>query len=1040
MKQVNFAINSIQEFSNALDSLISLPEYKDACDLVALVSLGNENFTFTEEISRIYKERGIKGKLCGFTAYGNVCNGEYLNEQSIVTFFIFSDCRVSVTLYDIDKINLKEAALDYSQKLDADADIKCVQIFLNFIQIENGEDFITNLSFKNKDIKFAGGATSRCKGDFTPMFLFHNEEIVTKGILLIAYSGKDLFVKLKVEQGWIPVGKEHQITKLTSSKRVSEIDGMSVTELYKKYFGIEDNEYFAANARSFPWLIERDGLHLARGLGYFDEDKNIVLFCDIQEGEKFFFSFGSMVRILERTALYSRKLIPLQMEAIYLSICSYRKEYFGDEEQTEINYFKEACPSVGGTAVAGEIATYGGKVRVLNCSTVILSMREGLPEQEKICCNLPPLVKLDGEIPIMDRVYSLLKNTAKEYAEMREEEKERELQKRIEIERAANLAKSAFLSSMSHEIRTPISAVLGMNEMILREETNPKILEYAENIHNAGNALLSLINEILDFSKIEAGKMEIINDKYSLSSLLNDLLVMIDVKAKDKGLTLSFIIDSEIPDELIGDMNRLRQVLINILNNAIKYTEKGSVRLNASFKKVSDKETELTFHIVDTGIGIKEEDLPKLFSPFERIEEKRNSHIEGTGLGMSITKRLLDMMGSRLEVSSVYGSGSDFFFTVKQEVSNWAPVGDFAKKAKEKNKRLRLSKKLFTAPSAKILVVDDTSMNLTVIKNLLKRTKIQVTTCLSGKESIEACKKDKFDIIFMDHRMPVMDGSEALQKIRELGDETLNKDTPIIVLTANAVSGVKETFLAQGFNDYISKPIDPNELEEIIRKWLNADKVIDSNKETNYGSLLKRATAFKENDSFFSKISEIEEIDFDSGLKFSGSRESYKELLKEFALTANDTIQLIEKLLQEGDIKNYTVKVHALKSSARLIGAKELSEKAACLESCGDKGDREQIESKNGDLIFTYKNIVLKINEAISQSSNSKLPEMSIEELKEAYRGIRECLEAFDFDTADFIRESIEKHEIPAEEKERFEKLRVRLIQVDRDGALQILN
>ena len=395
-----------------------------------------------------------------------------------------------------------------------------------------------------------------------------------------------------------------------------------------------------------------------------------------------------------------------------------------------------------------------------------------------------------------------------------------EEQKRIADE--ANRAKSSFLANMSHEIRTPINAVLGMDEMILRESAEKNIRSYANDIQSAGRTLLSLINDILDFSKIEEGRMEIIPTQYELSSVINDLVNMSEPRARKKGLRLEIDVDENVPHILYGDEIRIKQVALNLLTNAIKYTEEGSVTLSAGFKKEDEENILLSFKIEDTGIGMKEEDMDRLFSPFTRIEERRNRSIEGSGLGMSIVRQLLELMDSRLDVESVYGQGSKFSFDIRQKVINWEPMGDISDRFAKESGNAEAYHESFHAPDADILVVDDTEVNLSVFVNLLKQTKVRVDTAGSGKKAISMAGEKSYDIIFIDHMMPDMDGIETLRRIRE----DKGPGEPVcIALTANAVSGAREMYLDAGFTDYISKPVDGKRLEDMIRKYLPADKV-----------------------------------------------------------------------------------------------------------------------------------------------------------------------------------------------------------------------
>ncbi|MBQ3790835.1 MAG: response regulator [Lachnospiraceae bacterium] len=525
----------------------------------------------------------------------------------------------------------------------------------------------------------------------------------------------------------------------------------------------------------------------------------------------------------------------------------------------------------------------------------------------------------------------------------------RELSEAAQQANQANEAKSYFLSTMSHDIRTPMNAILGLNEMVLRDSRDDNIRMYSESIRSAGSTLLGIINDILDFSKIEAGKMEIINVDYSVASLLNDLVNMVQKKAEDKGLSLDLNIDRDIPMTLNGDEIRIKQIIINVLSNAVKYTQQGTVTFSVHARKLPDKPDSvmLGVSVADTGIGIKAEDLDRLFVAFERIEEKKNRNIEGTGLGMAITQKFLDMMGSHLTVESEYGKGSVFSFELEQKVVKWEPIGDFEEAFRRSLSERMDYREKFTAPEARVLVVDDTPVNLTVFVNLLKRTGLKIDTAESGDEGIALFSREHYDVIFLDHMMPGKDGIETLREMKTLTD-TPNTGTPIICLTANAISGMREMYTKAGFDDYLTKPIDAERLEMMLLQYLPGDKV----------TLVADADGDDtDEDALPDLLYHLEEIDPGAGLSYCGDGESYMDALMIYLGGAEKKADEIEKYWAAGDIKNTTVKVHALKSSSRSIGALKLGEFAARLEEAGNSGDQETLEKELGELLARYRQL-----------------------------------------------------------------------------------
>ena len=641
-------------------------------------------------------------------------------------------------------------------------------------------------------------------------------------------------------------------------------------------------------------------------------------------------------------------------------------------------------------------------------------------------------IKAKDEIGVLyDALVRAFDNTNAYIANL---EREKQLETELAAAKAATKAKSDFLSAMSHEIRTPINAVLGLDEMIIRESSEPEIQKYAVDIENAGKSLLSIVNDILDFSKIEAGKLEIIPVNYGLASMVNDLINMISKRVKDKNLSLIINVDSSMPNLLTGDDVRIKQCILNILTNAVKYTAKGSVTLKINGKKDGIDHILMTVHVIDTGIGIKKEDIPKLDSAFQRIEEERNRTIEGTGLGLNIVKNLLSLMDSKLEVQSEYGKGSDFYFTLRQRVCDWKPVGDVNEMYERSLLDMAAYKECFHAPDAKILVVDDTELNLTVVKGLLKQTGIQIDTALSGHATLELVAKNKYDVIFLDHRMPGMDGIETLHAMKALATN-LNAEVPCIALTANAVSGAKEMYLEEGFNDYLTKPVESKNLESLLLKYIPKEKI-----KKNSDDVFQSENSDIKNEDVTERFKDVSGISIEDALKFTGDPDVLEQTLCVFYDDIDSKSSAIENYAKQEDVRNYTVLVHALKSSARLIGALELSELAKKLEEYGDKENLQEIQLQTPHLLELYRSYKKNLAPLCEKVIDGNREEISITKYEEALSAVKESVIAFDFDTADAVIKMLEDYKIPLQKEQQFNELKHAVQVVDRDLILSLLN
>lgn len=615
---------------------------------------------------------------------------------------------------------------------------------------------------------------------------------------------------------------------------------------------------------------------------------------------------------------------------------------------------------------------------------------------------------------------------------------------------AANEAKSAFLSNMSHEIRTPLTAVLGMNEMILRECADEAIVNYAENIQTAGNVLLGIINDILDFSKIEAGKMEIIPVDYEMASLINDLVNMIQTRLDEKGIEMKLAFDKDIPNLLHGDETRIKQCITNMLTNAAKYTEKGTVTFSMSYTKIPEEPDYIMLRVSvkDTGIGIRKEDMSKIFMKFDRIEEERNRHVEGTGLGMAITQNLLNMMGTLLEVQSEYGKGSEFYFSLRQKVVKWDPMGDYVSTYRKSISEHGKYKERFIAPEARVLAVDDTEINIQVFQNLLKKTKIQIDTATSGDAGIALAMEKKYDIIFLDHMMPKKNGVETLKELKALEGHP-NVDTPVVCLTANAISGMREKYLSLGFDDYLTKPIHSMRLEEMLIAYLPEEKVFlkQSAEEEGTEVLETDGTDVETGtENFVSKETAVLKengIDVEAGIKNCGTPASYRQILRIFFQSIRQNHAELERLYQKGNWSEYVVKVHAVKSSARTIGAADFGEQAQALEDAGKRGDVAYIRDKHPKLLSGLMAMLEVLEEVCTpQEGYGKRKDgeaLNPEKISLWHERLRNAARLMDADEIEAVLSEMEQSSLPEEEKEIYEQVKERCDEFDYEGIGEVL-
>lgn len=595
----------------------------------------------------------------------------------------------------------------------------------------------------------------------------------------------------------------------------------------------------------------------------------------------------------------------------------------------------------------------------------------------------------------------------------------------------ANRAKTNFVSNMSHEIRTPMNSIVGITEILLRSRHSPKEQEYLLNIQSSGRVLLTIINDVLDCSKMEAGKMQLFDEPYDTCSLFHDLRISMENRIGHSGLELIYDIDQDIPCKLKGDMGRIRQVIINLVNNAIKYTEKGSVRFSVHVRQKNTDKVMLYYEVADTGIGIRKEDQKILFDAFQRVEMDRNRYVEGTGLGLTISQNLVNMMGGVIEVESEYGKGSRFFFTIEQTIIDPTPVSAVNYNGQKDNVTEKEAECLFIAPEAHILLVDDNELNLVVAKELLKPLWMQIDTAENGLQAVKMVRGSQYDLVLMDHMMPVMDGIEAAKAIRALPEDKYQK-LPIIALTANAMVDARKEFLNAGMNGFVAKPIDFARICNQLKLWLPKDLVRDVPKEE-----AKKLLADDLSDREIQPEDPQMGFSFEEGVKHCGSKAALMKTIRIFYRTIDSKANKIEQCLKEGLISDYVIEIHALKSSALLIGAVPLSEAAKELEDYGKQGKTEVLEEKTPDVLTLYRDLKNILRPYAEKEEDAK-KEFSDGEWITALQQIHQCIEQFDLDGVDQIMEQLEEYQVPECIRESMDQLRVYVADVSLEEIMEL--
>ncbi len=966
----------------------------------------------------------------GCTTAANV-HGAELTESDIMIICVVFEKETTHFIYNqigVDEIDSEKMKVMIDHICSKYKWVKAFEMLCT-MPVMSAEYFVDSMEYlSNRLIIFGGGAINR-QIDVSENWVFSTgNPISSNSFVVIAYGGEELSFFQKTIIGWRPLGKEYKITK--ADKNVLQlIDDIPPFEAYSKYLKIDNDKSFLMNSTEFPLLCKtKDGAVALRTGMVCNSDGSIDFAAQIDNFDTARLTYGSQDNILKDAYEATKEMAQFGPEVIHAYSCFGRKQFLEENCVIDIRPFA-ALGTLNGFFTSGELVSNGeGHFVHHNETLVVVGMKEGQTAPIK---NYPTLAK-DVVVPLNRRLVNFIQAATAELAEANTQLEGLVAQveeKRLEAD-MANRAKTEFLANMSHEIRTPINAILGFDTMILRESKNDDILHYAFDIHSAGENLLTIINDILDLSKVESGKMEIIPIKYELSSLLNDTLNMVRMKGEEKGLDVRLDIDHELPAWLFGDDVRIRQILVNLLNNAIKYTEKGSVTLKLRGDRDGD---DIVLHasVIDTGSGIKSEDMDRLFEKFRRIEEGKNRNVEGTGLGMSITVMLLGLMNSKLDVKSVYGQGSEFSFDLRQKIEKDTPIGNIEDRV-EKATLVNLNSGAFKTPNATLLVVDDNSMNRKVIISLLKGICKNIDEAESGPECLTLTEQKKYDIIYLDHMMPEMDGIETFHRLKESATN-LNKETPVIMLTANAITGAKEEYLSEGFDSFLSKPVEPKKLEASLKTYLPKEMIVITDE------------VAPEPESDTEDKPTIDGIDYDYALSRLLTKENVTDAMTSFVkLAANERNFLSEKCAAIKScsdpenlcalVKDYEIKVHAMKSTAALIGALSLSALARVLEHAAKRGNNALVVNVTDSFLEEWDDITAKLKDYLGTDSTQKNP-FDKEKFIEGLNKISEALPMIDIDAADAAMKEISTYELSADIAKLFETLDGAVTNIDLELA-----
>ncbi len=1071
MKQKTYEVTNKSQLEALSEDLDFCRLYEEANTVVAVIFASRCTEEVADSSAQVLREMFPKVQTVGMSLYGTTTLNAIRYMR--VSFLFLDHSNAQVYEYDMEEEDEDVCVEALRHAIESTPYVKGVML-IPYGQTLDLSDIVERLQEGNKSVPFFGATASSNLQDYMNSiqpYVF-GTKFIRNGVVAVVFSGEDLHIYADYRLGWKALGHEmsahvdKDAPRVIGDTQLVKLDEYPAAQVFQRYLGVPIDENLFENIAEFPLVVQRNGLPLVRIPFFVGQEHELYFYGSFEEGEKVRLGYGNPTALLKESETGVRHMRYFQPEALLLYVCVSRYTLLKDREEEELDGYRLACPALTFCQGAGEIYKYEGFGGLANGSLVAVGMREG---EKQGASQRPAFIHGEGEndpieialksrykerkaIPFEDRLINFLERTTNELNEMAREAA------------TANAAKSTFLSNMSHEIRTPINAVLGMDEMILREAVDPQVIQYAEDIQGAGRTLLSLVNDILDFSKIESGKLELVPADFDFRDMISDVVIMTKKRAEDKGLTFHIEIDPRIPSIMRGDTARLKQEAINIITNAIKYTPEGSVTIRIIMTGRDQDHATIRTMIADTGMGMKEEDLPKLLNPFVRLDESRTRNIEGTGLGMNITAQLLRLMHSSLSVESTYDVGSIFSYTLELPIVDETPIGRYVEVVRSGQGQSRQYHESFHAPTAHVLAVDDAPLNLSVFRGLLKGTQARIDTASSGQEALELAQANTYDVIYLDQRMPEMDGVETLHRLRELPIEYCRK-IPVICLTANAITGMREQAMQEGFTDYITKPVNPHQLEESLKNYLPKDKVVpveheaEETVDSHEEAYVERKTDMEE----FREIPEwlfgVDDLDIFEGSLNCGGVSTFLETLQIYYSTIETNLHYMLDCLARGDYENFTIKVHAQKSTSRLVGLARIGKLSAMLEKAGDDGNRAFIDER----IEEYARLLRQLKENLSpieygvHAENAPYddtdawkradpepekvlkPTIETAMLMDAYATIGELAENLDFENMEYVLQMLGNYTIPAPDDAKIQAIREAVNQIDWDKVQEIL-